>query len=262
VGLPVSGRRRTPGLRREEVAMLADLGVTWYTFLEQGRPIRISSDALQRIAQALRLNDHETGHLFTLAERTPPPRRKAEDVAPALRRWIEALGPIPCWLYNSYWEPLAWNRAANLVWFDCDAVEPGERNLMWQTFLSPESRKRIHNWQSICRASVSALRFSYGENQDDPRFDALIQRLSEGSPEFRTLWRQHDVNPRRSWSITLEHPTAGPLEFIGLAMQPVPVPGLRLALLTGAPGTGTTERLTALLNASVDGHRVPTPAFA
>jgi hypothetical protein len=241
--------------------MLADLGVTWYTFLEQGRPIRISSEALMRIARALRLNDHETAHLFQLAERTPPPSRPVEDVGPMLRRWIESLGPIPCWMYNACWEPLAWNRAASIVWFDVDATEPGERNLVWQTFMSPESRERIHNWESICRASVSALRRSYGEHQDDPHFEALIERLLQASPEFRTWWRRHDVTPRRSWQITLEHPTAGPLEFIALAMQPIALPSLRFSLLNGAPGTGTTERLAALLDGVAHHDAVPRPAL-
>lgn len=231
LGLPVHGRRRTPGLRREEVAMLADVSVTWYTFLEQGRPISISVDALTRVAGALRLGPAETRHLVLLANRRPHRTAAREEVPDVVVDFICSLDRSPAWLVNPRYDVLHWNPAARL-WVDLDAIPAEERNLLWLLLTRPEVARMHVDWEGDARRMMAALRARHAEHRDDARFNEIIDRLTDASPFFRDWWRRHEVEYEPSLVIDLDHPQLGKLRFSATAHRPEAAPGLRLLVWT------------------------------
>ena len=249
VGLPTGTRRRTAGLRREEVALLADVGVTRYTFLEQGRPIKVSGEALGRIARALRLAPLEVEHLFALAERPLTHLTADEQVPDVIRSLIEAIGPIPVHVVNRRFDILAWNRAATVIWLHPATIPEQDRNFVWLFFARPEVRSLLTDWEGHARQLLAQFRFSYGQNQDDPRFEPLIERCREASSEFREWWAQHEVVHRRAGSVSVEHPR-GRLSFDAAIVHPAAAPALGAIFNVPKPGTGTRERVLALMEES------------
>jgi transcriptional regulator with XRE-family HTH domain len=198
VGLPAGGRRRTPGLRREEVALLAGVGVTWYTWLEQGRDINASVQVLDAIARTLRMDSQERWHLFQLAGVTVVgPTSQCDGVDPAGQLVLDQLDPLPAAVLSPRYEILAYNRAYNALAGDLDAIAPGERNQLWLFFTHP-------HWLDLCvgnRAEAAAhlvgtMRASMTDHLDDPLWTSLVRRLREASPEFEALWLRHDVVDR------------------------------------------------------------------
>jgi len=195
VGLLHTGRRRTPGLRREEVAQVAGVGVTWYTWLEQGRRITVSAHFLDCIARALRLDAAERAHLLTLAQDRPAAVVPEPAVGPALIRMLEAIGG-PAYIATAILDVLAWNRALSAVFGDLAPLPPGERNMLWLMFASPRHRAAIPNWEESARAMLARFRVEFGRDRHDARFLALIDRLNAASPEFRAWWPEHHVSFR------------------------------------------------------------------
>jgi transcriptional regulator with XRE-family HTH domain len=199
VGLPSGGRRRTPGLRREEVALLAGVGVTWYTWLEQGRDINASVQVLDAIARTLRMDTQERWHLLQLAGVTvvAPAAGGCGVVGEAGEAILEQLDPFPTVVLSPRYDILAYNRAYNRMAGDLDALDPGERNHLWLFFTHPY-------WQDIClshRADAAAhlvgtMRAGLAEHLDDPLWTELVRRLRDASAEFEALWRRHDVVDR------------------------------------------------------------------
>jgi transcriptional regulator with XRE-family HTH domain len=197
VGLPPGGRRRTPGLRREEVALLAGVGVTWYTWLEQGREINASVQVLEAIARTLRMDAQERWHLFQLAGVTlVPPVRECTQVGEGGQRLLDQLDPYPAVMLSARWDIVAYNRAYNWLCGDVDSIDPGERNQAWLLFTN-------EHWKSMCvrrteaRAHlVGSMRMAMGQHADDPLWAGLVQRLREASEEFADLWSRHDVVDR------------------------------------------------------------------
>ncbi|MEV4253990.1 helix-turn-helix transcriptional regulator [Spirillospora sp. NPDC049652] len=194
VGLPPAPRRRTPGLRREEVAQLAGVGVTWYTWLEQGRPINVSTQVLDAIARTLRLDPVERGHLYRLSEVAVPPEPDGvsaltEDV----RTILDGLGPMPAVVASPRNDALAWNDAyAALAPWVTEAPE-GERNSIWQFFTRPRCCNPCVNLEEQIAETVAMFRYRYVRHRDDPDFQLLVDRLLEASPRFAELWRNQDV---------------------------------------------------------------------
>ncbi|WP_296601971.1 helix-turn-helix transcriptional regulator, partial [Nocardioides sp.] len=197
VGLPAGGRRRTPGLRREEVALLAGVGVTWYTWLEQGRDINASVQVLEAIARTLRMDAQERWHLFQLAGVTlVAPARECPEAAPGLQKMLDQLDPFPAVVLSPRWDIVAYNRGYNWLGGDIDAIDPGERNQAWLFFTH-------EHWRGLCvrrgeamTHMVGAMRMAMGQQLDDPLWPRLVQRLREASEEFDTIWRRHDVVDR------------------------------------------------------------------
>jgi transcriptional regulator with XRE-family HTH domain len=192
VGLPSGGRRRTPGLRREEVASLAGVGTTWYTWLEQGRDVRASLDVFEAIAKALRLTPAERTHLILLGrgEEAPACKPPAERVSPTLRRLVENLGPNPAMVLGRRWDYLAWNRAACVVFGDIGAIPKAARNHLWQLFMDPGRRELFAEWEQSSRRPL--LRGT------DPSAQAGEPRLLQGveAPRGRARGRGHqDAEP-------------------------------------------------------------------
>ena len=251
VGLPSGSRRRTPGLRREEVATLADVGVTWYTFLEQGRPIKMSADALQRVAMALRLAPQEVEHLFLLAGRTPPgPEDGAEEPLPdALVDFITGFGESPAWAVTPSYDVVAWNRAAARVWIDLATVPPAYRNLLWLLYCDPRPRMLHDDWESNAHSMVAAFRARLAEHQGDPEMTNLADRLHAASPEFRQQWSSHDVVYQRSLTMDFTHPAVGALRFSATTVRPEAAPRLRVLIWTPDPATDTRVKVRSLIGA-------------
>jgi transcriptional regulator with XRE-family HTH domain len=216
VGLPDGGRRRTPGLRREEVALLAGVGTTWYTWLEQGRDVRASLEVLEGLGRALRMTPAERAHLILLGrgEQAKPCKAPAEEVSPTLLRLVENMGPGPTYLLGRRWDYLAWNRSFERVFSFQPGPEPLSRNHVWLWFMDPARRTLCSSdWPASGRLLVAKFRADSARNIGDPAYEELISALSSSSPEFRKLWKRHEVAGSGTGRKELTHPTVGPLMF-------------------------------------------------
>ncbi len=249
VGLPSGGRRRTPGLRREEVAQLAGMGATWYTWLEQGREVRASLDVLESLARALRLDQAERSHLILLGrgEEAPPCRSPAERVSPTLRRLIENLGPNPAFVLGRRWDYLAWNDAAAVLLGDFAALPRGARNHAWQTFTDPARREMFTDWERSSRILVAKFRSDSARHIGDPEFESLIRALRKSSPEFSRAWDRHEVSQSGEGRKDLRHPVAGMMSFSHAVFHPAEKLEQRLILYSPLPENDTAEKLSALI---------------
>ncbi|MEO8317777.1 MAG: helix-turn-helix transcriptional regulator [Bradyrhizobium sp.] len=213
-GLP-AGRRRTPGLRREEVAQRSNISATWYTWLEQGRGGAPSADVLNRIAAALMLTDVEREHLFLLGLGHPPEvRYKAvEGVTPRLQRLLDALEASPAFIKTATWDVVAWNSAAAAVLTDYGALPPGQRNILRIIFGSARVRAAQHDWQSVARFVVGAFRADAARAGAVSEVAELVDELCRLSPEFAALWRDNNVHAHGEGVKRLRHPVLGPIEL-------------------------------------------------
>ena len=213
-GLPAS-RRRTPGLRREEVAQRANISATWYTWLEQGRGGAPSADVLDRIAHALLLTDVEREHLFLLGLGRPPDvhYRAAGGVTPRLQRVLDAFDVSPAIIKTAIWDVVAWNRAAADVLTDYAALPPERRNILRIIFDDARVRAAQHDWESVARFVVAAFRADAARAGASAEVAGLVDDLCRRSPEFARLWRDNDVRNYGEGVKHLRHPTLGPIAF-------------------------------------------------
>ncbi|MEV6318277.1 helix-turn-helix transcriptional regulator [Streptomyces sp. NPDC051776] len=194
VGLPRGPRRRTPGLRREEVAHLSAVGVTWYTWLEQARDIHVSVQVLDALARALQLDPSERSHLFALAGATDPdPASECATVPPSLRMMLEHVEPYPACVQNSRYDILAHNRTYGRLLCDLDSLPYQDRNCMWLAFTSPEWRAALVDRDETIRLMAAKFRASMAEHIAEPAWKAMLKRLQQASGEFRELWERHEV---------------------------------------------------------------------
>jgi transcriptional regulator with XRE-family HTH domain len=226
-GLP-AGPRRTPGLRREEVAVLAGVSVSWYTWLEQGRDIQPSADALGRIAKVLKLDRIESAHLFALSALDAAPVVAGGGVSDGLEQLVRAINPIPAYVRNTRLDILAWNDAIADLFVDYGSLQPHERNTLRLLFLYIPYRTLILDWEQMARGMISAFRAARAHAQDKAPFDALIEELSAQSPEFRDWWQDTDVQGFEEGRKRLQHPTSGHIEFTYVALTPEGRPDLSL----------------------------------
>ncbi len=194
VGLPMTGRRRTPGLRREEVAQLAAVGVTWYTWLEQGRDIQVSTQVLDAVARALLLDPSERAHLFTLAGADDPaPVLECPSVTPSVRLMLEQLAPYPAQVVNSRYDVLAYNAPYTGIVGDLAAMPPEDRNVMWMAFTPSHFREVLVDYRTERLGMVARFRSAMAEHSSEPAWKALLARMLKASPDFAELWQRHDV---------------------------------------------------------------------
>ncbi|MEU7140871.1 helix-turn-helix transcriptional regulator [Nocardia sp. NPDC046473] len=213
VGMPPGLRRRTPGLRREEVAQLAGVSITWYTWLEQGRPINVSGQILDAIARTLRLDTAERDHLYRLADvPVPEVTSSVPRITPAVQTVLDAMRGIPAAALNSRWDMLGWNTAAAAVWPRLTAPE-GSRNVLWEMFTTPECCRCFVNRDTGLPHMVASFRAAFGQHLDDPAWTGLIRELSAISVEFARLWATHDVAAPPSQTMTYHHAAAGRLSL-------------------------------------------------
>lgn len=213
-GFP-AGRRRTPGLRREEVAQRANISPTWYTWLEQGRGGAPSADVLDRIARALLLTDIEREHLFLLGlGRSPEARyRKDEVVTPRLQRVLDALEPCPALIRTATWDVVAWNRAATVMLTDYAQLPSEERNLLRLIFLDPRVRAAHYDWASVARFVVSAFRIDAARAGAAAAAAPLVDDLCRLSADFAALWRTNEAPSHAEAVKHIRHPILGRIAF-------------------------------------------------
>jgi transcriptional regulator with XRE-family HTH domain len=228
VGLPADGRRRTPGLRREEVAQLAGVGLSWYTWLEQGRDIKPSAQVLDALARVLRLGTAERAHLFHLArvELPLPGGDYPREAPPELAAIVDALVPHPAYLIGPRTDVLAWNRAATVLLGTPSAAPDGRPNLLWWLFTSDD--RGGEQWRATGRAALARFRAEHARRLGDPDFAALLQALEHSSPDFRAAWARHEVLAEQLGTKTIEHPRLGTLRLRHLQSAPTSHPDLRL----------------------------------
>ncbi len=254
VGLPHGGRRRTPGLRREEVAHIAGVGTTWYTWLEQGREVRASMEVLEALARALRLTPAERTHLVLLGRgEEPPPCKSAERVSATIRRLIENLGPNPAYVLGRRWDYLAWNRAASALFGDLGLVPRAARNHVWMHFMDSARREMFADWERSARLVVAKFRADSARHIGDPEFEQLIHALRQSSPEFCRAWKRHEVARSGVGRKEVHHPVAGLLVFEHAVFTPVDAPEQRLILYSPVSENETAARMAELLEL----HAVP-----
>jgi transcriptional regulator with XRE-family HTH domain len=240
LGLPQVGRRRTPGLRREEVAQHAGVGVTWYTWLEQARDINVSEQVLDAIARTLMLDPHERGHLFTLAGSPLP--QIGPDTMPipdAVRQVMAKLDPYPAFVSNGRYDLLAYNRAYTVLLGDLDALPFDQRNSLWLAFTSSTMKACLPDRDTAIRRMVGQYRAAMADHVGEPAWKCMVKRLQEASPEFAELWQRHDVNAPENLTKRYRHPTLGLLHFSFTNLWLSQRMGIRLVTYT--PDDAETE---------------------
>jgi transcriptional regulator with XRE-family HTH domain len=227
IGLPASNGRRVRGQRREEVAVLAGVGLTWYTWLEQGRDIQVSTAFLENLARTLRLSPAERAHLFALAQHRAPPLPPSGAIPDAPERLQTLLDSIdqPAYARNDRFDVIAWNRANTRMFGDFAAVPPARRNVLRSIFTQPVYRETIESWEDDARGLIAKFRLNYGQAAGAEPFAALVAELSAASPDFRRMWAEHDVSDLRFSS-----PRHGATVFQHYTVMPEALPHLRIVV--------------------------------
>jgi hypothetical protein len=249
VGLISGSRRRTPGLRREEVALLANIGSTWYTRLEQGLPINVSPEVLESISKALQLTDVERQHLFTLAG-VPFPERvdtQCEAVTPQLRRIVDSLYPNPAYIRGRRWDILAANRAAEIMFGTEDVAVGPKVNLLLRFFTNRDCRVFYPKWEEIGPKLVAQFRAVAARYPDDERLRWLISTLQERSEHFRRWWAQHDVYEVTQGFKKFYHEGVGEMTLDHVVLAVPDFADVRLVAYSVEPGSESEERLHRLM---------------
>jgi transcriptional regulator with XRE-family HTH domain len=246
-GFPAA-HRRTPGLRREEVAQRANISPTWYTWLEQGRGGAPSAEVLERIARALLLTDVEREHLFLLGLGRPPQVRYRQDegVTPRLQRVLDALQPSPALIRTATWDVVAWNRAATVMLTDYAALAPQQRNILRFIFLDPRVRAAQYDWESVARFVVAAFRADAARAGAAAQVQPLVDELCRLSPEFDAMWRDHDVRTHGEGVKQIRHPLLGLIAFEYSAFAVDGRPDLSMVVYNPATAADA-QKIAALL---------------
>jgi len=238
-----NGRRRTAGLRREEVAQRANISATWYTWLEQGRGGSPSADVLDRLARALTLTEVEREHLFLLGlGRSPEVRYRGSDaITPRLQRLLDALTYSPAIVRTATWDVIAWNRTAASVLTDYGSLPPDQRNILRMIFCDSRVRAAQSEWEAVARFVVGAFRVDAARAGADAEVAPLIEELCRSSPEFASMWRDNDVQTHGDGVKHLRHPELGPiaLEYSAFAVDGRP----DLSLIVYNPATSADQKL-------------------
>ncbi|ASU81771.1 XRE family transcriptional regulator [Nocardiopsis gilva YIM 90087] len=249
VGLPATRRRRTPGLRREEVASLAGIGLTWYTWLEQGRHISVTTSILDAVGDVLRLDKAERAHLYRLAGHTPAaPAIQAEAPAASCApdhvvSLVEEWSPSPAYVLDRYWRYLYGNATVESIFGNV-----GRLQSCMDGFVDEYGPHRsLPEWEEMAPSLVAEFRSDAARYPNDPVFEEIVSRLSERSQEFARLWGRQEVSETSIGEKVVQHPTAGRLAFQRTTVQIADHPDLRVVVLLPKPGTGTRERVNALV---------------
>jgi transcriptional regulator with XRE-family HTH domain len=235
VGLPERRRRRTPGLRREEVAELAAVSIDYVVRLEQGRGLRPSADVLEALARALRLSDDERRYLFDLAgQRLSRPRPTAGEASASLVRLVQDLSPLPCMLIDHRFDVLAWNPEITELMLDFGALPPEQRNALRVCILDPRLREFFRDREHSVREGIADLRAAWAAHPEDVALGALVDELLSTSDEFAGLWAHRDVKVNGRGCKPLRHPELGPLNVEYEVLSPLQDPDQRLVVYRAA----------------------------
>jgi hypothetical protein len=245
--LPPSGNRRTPGLRREEVALLAGVSHTWYTWLEQARDIRPSRQVVDAVARTMRLTtaEHEyvlrlSGHAHGAGDPGP------QEMPDHLQRLLDALAPSPAFVTTTSWSIVGWNRAYARFYPRVATVPATDRNLLWLVFTDPSVRQLLGDWTTDSRRFLAQFRAEVGPRLADLEVLAVVDRLEAASPEFRAGWASHDVDGFSSAERRFEHPEVGTLRLEHHQLTPADAPGLHLVVYTAVRDSDAAAKLARL----------------
>lgn len=234
-GFPSGSRRRTQGLRREEVAQLAGISATWYTWIEQAREVNVSAEALDRLATALKLSKSERSYLFDMADRRDPQAHQSEvDTAPETLISILSQIQVPAYIMGRTWDILSWNQAATNLFrglLDIEWPEGQHPNLLRFVFSNPVARQFVVNWEMRGRRLVAEFRADCRSRLEEPEVKQLVDELSSSSPEFDRFWKQHDVLERQGGQREFQHPQSGLIQFQQVTLRLVEQEQLKLVLL-------------------------------
>lgn len=251
VNLPRGSRRRTPGLRREEVAALAGVSTEWYTWLEQAREVQPSAETLRRIAVALRLEPGATLHLLTLAGHGGATgggeHAHADSTSPRLQRLLDRFEDCPAWVHGERWDFLAWNRAATVIHHDIDTAQGFERNGVYRLFMNARMRETLVDWEKHARDIVAKLRTAHARHVDDPWFNELVTLLRSESAEFARWWSEHNVQLPQGGVKRYRHPEAGLLSFEFTALEVAGEPFEAAHLVAYVPADMETQQRVRML---------------
>ncbi len=244
VGFPARSRRRTPGLRREELAQLAGISVTWYTWLEQGRDISVSSQVLDSLATALRLTAQERSYLFVLANMSPEATIESHEdqLNPVLQQILDHQGINPAYIMGRYWNILLWNHAAERLFDFGDA-----KNMLWYMFTQPATRQLIVDWGNRAKRLLAEFRADCSRYLADPEFNAFIDHLKAASPEFAAWWPLHHITSREGGRREFDHARVGRLVLHQTTFYLSSAPEVKMVLHTPLPEHDTGEKLGQLL---------------
>jgi hypothetical protein len=246
------GRRRTPGLRREELAQIADVSLSWYIKLEQGQDIQVSGQIVESLAHALQLNAAERTHLFVLArqELPLPETPHTQHISTDHRHLLTSFLPNPAFIVNERWDVIGRNRAAQQVFTYQMTLTPQDHNLLWLIFTHPEQRRLYTQWEAIAQHMLALFRASEGLYREDSWFIELRDRLIQASPEFLMWWPQHNVGEVHVNRKELCHPAVGSLILQSTTLMLADAAHLRLFLYTPLPEADTASKLTQLAASS------------
>ena len=246
LGLPSVGNRRTPGLRREEVALLAGVSHTWYTWLEQGRDIRPSRQVVDAVARTLSLSPAEHEYVLRLAGHGGARPDAAAEAAPDhVQRLLDALGSSPAYAITASWSIVCWNRAYERLYPGVAAVPASDRNLLWLVFTDPDVRELLGDWTTDSRRFLTQFRAEAGPRLADLQVVDLVTRLQATSSDFREGWASHDVDRFSSGERRFQHPVVGGLVLEHHQQTPADAPGLNLVVYTAA-SADTAAKLARL----------------
>ncbi|GLI08603.1 transcriptional regulator [Paenibacillus tyrfis] len=255
VGLPVGTRRRTPGLRREEVAQLAGVSPTWYTWLEQGRDIKVSKSVLDCVATALQLTVDERKYLFSLALETGAGAHTLiedlPEISPSLRRILQELRFCPTIISDRRCHIVGWNEAASHVFLDFQHIPVEQRNMIRLLFTQKEFQRLAVNWEHFVRGFLAIFRAYYGQYVEDEWYGRFLAEMKEVHPDFDRLWEQSEVSSAPEVLIEFRHAKAGKMLFHLTSLQVQGSSDLRCSIYTPAPDSSTESKLKQLMERSV-----------
>lgn len=249
VGLPEGTRRRTQGLRREDVASLSGIGLTWYTWIEQGRPIQVSIQVLESLARTLRLDREETAHLYILAGQAPPTSfpNFNESVNPMLQHVLDSLEFSPAMIMDARWNLIAWNKVASKLSLDYSKIDIYKRNLLRIMFTNEEYKKTFTDWSSVAQGMIARFRTVYSKFMDDPYIEELVNELKRESKEFNLWWSMHNVKIDDNRFKIIIHPVLGELHFEETTYMVADNTTLRMIIFTPLVETDTKEKIMRIL---------------
>ncbi|GAA5181765.1 helix-turn-helix transcriptional regulator [Rugosimonospora acidiphila] len=264
VGIPGGLRRRTPGLRREEVAQLSGVGVTWYTWLEQGRPINASVQILDAVARTLRLDQAERQHLYRLAEvPTVAEEQQGEGLHPEVQTVLDNLCPLPAAVYSGRYDVLAWNRSYAALVPDMVGVAACERNVLWQMFTVPDCCSSMAQTEVEKPRLVATFRAAFARHLGEPSWTGFIRRLAAASPEFARMWANHDVAGPGTQTKVFQNVMGRPIATVSTSFAVSATPEARMVVYTPIDDDARSllERVTAYppTEAGCPAHRHPAP---
>ena len=251
IGLSAGNRRRTPGLRREEVAQLAGVSTTWYTWLEQGRDIKVSTIVLDCISKALQLNNDETDYLYDLAFETnsesTSPKKDQSKLSPSLIRILDELTYCPTIITDRHFHIVGWNLAAAYVFLDFEQIPNDQRNLIRLVFTRKELKALAVNWEHFVKGFLAIFRTYYGRYLDDEWYSQFIKEMSHSHSEFQGLWQESQVSKAPDMIIEFRHAKAGKMLFNLTSLQVQGDMDLRCSIYTPVEETDTENKLKRLM---------------